>query len=455
MKNDKTFQRSFFIFLLFVVLLCPTNSIIDSQSNIPKDTLLETKLEMVYSPPFYPFFPLGIYGVRNSTEIWESWMNRFNTVIFGFAEQEDFEELNIEDMLHTCDVLGMNVLFETSYFLRENAMDDLMDFVLSVVDHPSIYAWYIVDEPGLSTNGTLIDENMIRDAVETIHKIDDRPTFVQFSLQTINESIWANSFSSVPDFVDIISVDPYPNMPYMNHSIVTDWVETIIKHNAGRAKIWTVLTAQDSSKSQGERGFDIPTEPEYMIDTVLALQRGIEGLLWFTFGQIEQMDFGSYVFPTSWDALSRVLRRISQVAPVLIGRENEMHIFPIAEKIEAAYAKRGNQTVLFLTNHDYYWNGTETEWVFRNITVTLQAPGVVSVSLIEPSGLKPLDFKRVGAILSFNVTVNGGIIILIETPHSIFLLEFQDTLLVIFSCLTLIVVLCRFILHKMQQYLGT
>ncbi len=452
MKGSHTLQGGILVLLLFIVLLFPTNSIIDSQSNIPKRTLPETRRGNVYSPNFYPFFPLGIYGVRNSTEIWESWMNRFNSVIFGFAGPEDFEELNIEDMLHTCDVLGMNVLFETSYFLRENAMNDLMDLVLSVVDHPSIYAWYIVDEPGLSTNGSFIDENKIRDAVETIHKIDDRPTFVQFSLQAINESLWMNSFNSVPDFVDLISVDPYPNMPYVNHSIVTDWVETIIQYNAGRAKIWTVLTAQDFSNSQGERGFDIPTEPEYMLDAVLALQQGVEGLLWFAFGQIELMDFGAYGFPTSWDALGRVLRRISQVAPVLIGRENEMHIFPITEKIEAAYAKRGNQTVLFLANHNYNWNGTETEWDIHNITVTLQAPGVVSVSLIEPSGPKPLDFQLVGSTLSFNVAVNGGIMILIETPDPISLLEFQNALFVIIYCLTLIVVLHRFIINKKRYF---
>ncbi|MFQ6125146.1 MAG: hypothetical protein ACE5R6_11165 [Candidatus Heimdallarchaeota archaeon] len=452
MKKEYTFQESFIICILFILLLFPTNSKTDSQFNNPKGDSLETKRETNYSPPFYPFFPLGIYGVHNSTEIWESWMNRFNTVIFGYAEPEDFEELNIEEMLYTCDVLGMKVLFETSFFLRENAMDELMDLVLRVVDHPSIYAWYIVDEPGLSTNGTLIDENMIRDAVETIRKIDDRPTFVQFSLQTINESLWEKSYASVPDFVDIISVDPYPNMPSTNHSIVTDWVDTILQYNAGRAKVWAVLTAQDFSQSQKGYSFDIPSEPEYMMDSVLALQRGVEGLLWFAFGQIEQMGFGAYKFPTSWDALGRVLRRISQVAPVLMGRENDIHIFPIDEKIEAAYAKRGNQTVLFLANHDYYWNGTDTEWVLGNITLTLQAPGVVSVSLIEPSGSKPLDFQLMGSTLTFNITINGGIIILIEIPNPISLLEFQNTLFVIVYCLILIVGLYRFKLSKKHHF---
>ena len=439
MKHINVLQGGFFILILLTIPPFLKNDIIHSQSKISSNFSLETRKErsMLYG---LSFFPLGIYGVRNSTEIWESWKHRFNTVIFGFAEPEDFEELNIEDMLFTCDVLGMKVLFETSHFLRENAMDDLVDLVQSVADHPSIYAWYIVDEPGLGVNGTLIDESMIRNAVETIHKIDDRPTFVQFSLEAINESLWANSFAAVPDFVDIISVDPYPNMPYVNHSLVSDWVETILQYNAGRAKVCAVLTAQDFSQSQGESGFDIPTEPEYMMDVVLALQRGVEGLHWFAFGQIESLNFGAHAFPASWDALGRVIRRISQVALILVGRENEMDVFPLAEKLEASCAKRGNQTVLFLANHDYYWNGTETEWVLHNHTITLEASNVVSVSLIEPSGSKPLDFQLLGSTLSFNVTVNGGVLILIETPDLVSFLEFQDPLTLILSSLILIIV---------------
>ncbi len=107
---------------------------------------------------------------------------------------------------------------------------------------------------------------------------------------------------------------------------------------------------------------------------------------------------------------------------------------------------------MFLANHNYNWNGTETEWDIHNITVTLQAPGVVSVSLIEPSGPKPLDFQLVGSTLSFNVAVNGGIMILIETPDPISLLEFQNALFVIIYCLTLIVVLHRFIINKKRYF---
>lgn len=81
----------------------------------------------------------------------------------------------------------------------------------------------IVDKLGFSANGTFIDENVIHEAVDTIQRIDTRPIFVQFSLLAIIESLWEKSFDIVPNFVDIISIDPYPNIPYTNHSIETDW----------------------------------------------------------------------------------------------------------------------------------------------------------------------------------------------------------------------------------------
>jgi len=435
-----------FLVLLISVSFQTPNLLTSYETNFIE---VSTNIKPNQTPPLdLPFFPLGIYAVQNSNDIWESWNNWFNTVILGFSEPEDFE-LPIEDMLLTCDVLGMRVLFDTSYFLRRNALSDLMDIGLSVVDHPSIYAWYIVDEPGLGANGTFIDENMIQVAVETIHRIDTRPTFVQFSLLAINESLWEKSFDAVPDFVDIISVDPYPNMPYTNHNIVTDWVETILKYNAGRAKVWAVLTAQDFSQSLGESGFDIPTEAEYMMDAVLALQLGVGGLLWFAFSEITPVDFGAHAFPASWAALGRVVRRISQVVQILVGRENEMQPVPICEKLEAAYAKRGSQTVLLLANHDYYWNGTETSWRLHPITITIEAQDVVAVSRIEPFGPVPLDFKVTRSFISFNVTVEGGMILLIESSVPIALPELGSNAVTLLPSLLMLIAIVRLLwLHK-------
>ena len=188
-----------------------------------------------------------------------------------------------------------------------------------------------------------------------------------------------------------------------------------MEYNADRAKIGVGLTAHDSSQTLSEQGFVIPTEPEYMMDVVLALQRGVEGLQWFTYGQIDSYSYGVQFFSDSWNALGRVIRRVSQVTPILIGRENEMNVVSIEEELDASYAKRGNKTVLFLAHHDYKWNGKKTEWVLRNYTLSLEVPDIVSVSIIEPSGPKPLDFSLVGTTLSFNVSVNGGVFLLLVT----------------------------------------
>jgi len=381
------------------------------------------------SSPNHPFFPLGIYGTLNSTEVWESWNNWFNTIAIGFDEPSSFK-LNFENILQACDVLGMNVLFETSYFLRYEALTDLLDLILTVADHPSIYAWYVVDEPGISfeggANSSHIDGDMIREAVEIINQIDDRPTFVQFSLEAQNES-FLDRFAEVPNFVDIISVDPYPNMPYTNHNVVSERVDIINEYNAEQAQVWTVLTAQDFDQSQQPEGIDIPTEPEYMIDAILALQRGVQGLLWFAYGQITPTISGVHLFPDSWNALGRVVQRISQIAPILVGRENEISPIQLSENLDAAFAKKGQQIALLLANHDYFWNGTETEWRLNNETIMFKAENVISVSCVEPEGRIPLNFEINGEYIVFNVSVAGGMILLIESLSPLILSEFLET----------------------------
>jgi len=441
--SNTVIQGSFIVLILLTFVPFPPNDIIHSQTNISHSLSLENSKDMAVSRGF-SFFPLGIFGVRNSTEIWDAWKHRFNTVIFGFGEPKDLEKPFIEiieDMLLTCDVLGMNVLFDVSYFLRENDLLGLERHIRNIIGHPSIYAWFIWNDAEFETNETRVNLiDLIQLAGETIHGVDNRPTFAQFSSNTINETI----FRLLPEHVDILNVTPFSNMPYVNHSLVADRVDTLIEYNADRAKMGVVLTAQDSSQSLGEQGYDIPTEPEYMMDAVLALQRGVEGLNWFTYGQLDSKIYGVRVFSDSWNVLGRVIRRISQVAPILVGRENEMTVFPIDENLDASYAKRGNQTVLFLANHDYYWNSTETEWTLRNHMITLEVPDVVSISIIEPSGPKYIDFMLVGSALSFNVTVNGGVFILLVTPSLISTLELPDPLIGLLSSLILIVIFYRF-----------
>lgn len=443
------------VLCLLILLICGTLQVPTPVNMTAKTLNLSSQPENeLKASKNLPFYPLGIYGVLNTTEVWNSWNNWFNTVPIGFSEEDDFK-LPIEDMLLTCDVLGLRVLFDTSYFLRTRSLSDLMDIILSVVDHPSIYAWYIVDEPGIRApdiNWTHINEDLIREAVELIQRIDSRPTFVQFSLGPINDSTWKASYNEVPDFVDIISVDPYPNMPYINHSFVSNWVDTIHRYNAGRAQVWTVLTAQDSSQSDGEKGFDIPMEPEYMIDAMLALQRGVEGLLWFAYGEITDDSFGASRVPASWDALGRVVRRISQVVPIIVDRENEMQPVILEENLEIAYAKRGTQTVVFLANHNYYWNGSETVWHQKSIPLTLKAPGVYAVSQIEPHGPVPLEYRENGEFISFNISINGGMILLIESTDSISVSEFSGCLILVAMNLALIVTLRDILLRKKRFF---
>ena len=51
-----------------------------------------------------------------------------------------------------------------------------------------------------------------------------------------------------------------------------------------------------------------------------------------------------------------------------------------------------------------------------------------SISRIEPNGPIPLDFVSLDSLVSFSITIDGGMIILIESPESITLSELGDLL---------------------------
>ncbi len=449
MNSFNVIKGVFFTLILLSLLPLQAIMIINALPE-PSGTLLIEPRKNQAIPQGLSFFPLGIHGVRNSTEIWISWKQRFNIVSFGYAESNDFVELDIEDMLFTCDVLGMKVLFDISYYVQNHEMDVLQDLILRLVKHPSIYAWYLMDVLS-SDNNTLFDELMIQTAVNTIQLIDDHPTLIQISLESQNIDEWLNSFEFVPNYIDIISLTSFSEMPLINHTRISTLVDHLIRFNAGRAKIWTALSAKSSNLDLNAIKSSIPTEPEYMMDSMLVLQRGVEGLHWFSYGFKNNSKYGVFSFPDSWVALSRVIRRISQVTPILVGRENEMVVLPLTGTVDASYAKRGNQIVMFLTNNDYHWNGIETEWGHNNITITLDISNIESLSIIEPSGQIPLDYMFVGSTLSFNISINGGIILLLESTGLISLIEYQNHPFIFFTIFALLIILYHIKSHKKQS----
>ncbi len=446
MYNFNVIKGGFFTLILLSLLPLQAIMTINSLPELSGTLSIEPRKNQAI-PQGLTFFPIGIHGVRNSTEIWISWKQRFNIVSFGYAESNDFIELDIEEMLFTCDVLGMKVLFDISYYIQNQEMDVLQDLLLQLVKHPSIYAWNLMKVPS-SDNNHLFDEQIIQTAINTIQLIDDHPTLIQLSLESNKIDEWLNTFEFVPNYVDIISLTAFSDMPLINYTHISTVVDHLIRFNAGRAKIWTALSAQSSNLDLNAINSSIPTEPEYMMDTMLVLQRGVEGLHWFSYGFKNNSNYGVFSFPDSWVALSRVIHRISQVTPILVGRENEMVVIPLTETVDASYAKRGNKIVMFLTNNDYHWNGIETEWGHKNITITLDISNIESLSIIEPSGLIPLDYRFIGSTLSFNISINGGIILLLESTGLISLIEYQNHPFIFFTIFVLFIILYRIKLHK-------
>lgn len=363
-------MKNSFLILIFISFLIPIS--VDSSSK----TLVQTS-----TTTDDDFFPLGIYWVLNSTDILNANANGFNTMLFGYDLLEAFE-MPIEDMLDTCDQENISVIFELSYFLRNEAIENFTQFLPDLIPHPSIYAWYLIDEPY-----SYINDTDILELKALINQYDSRPTFVQFSNQFIERP---DDYTLLPGEIDYLSVDPYPRMPYVNHSIVTERLQALDSYNQNQSTRWVVLTAQGRNDSY----YEIPTENEFRMDIVSAMQFGVKGMHWFTYGEYDSPYFGVNTDPEAWNIIGELINEIKPVTKLLL---TQVHRSKIYEQGNLSYSVITNSThkLVALTNQNYYWNGTETMWNSTSEDITLPDGEIVSITLEDSAALIILEISIV------------------------------------------------------------
>lgn len=294
------------------------------------------------------FFPLGIYWVQNSSEILNAKANGFNTMLFGYDLLEAFD-FPIEDMLTTCDQENISVIFELSYFLRNEAIDNVTQYLPDLIPHTSIYAWYLIDEPY-----SYINDTQILELKSLINQYDQRPTFVQFSTQFIDRP---EEYALLPGEIDFLSVDPYPRMPFVNHSVVTERLQSLDEYNQNQSTRWVVLTAH----GRDDGYYDIPTENEFRMDIVSAIQYGIKGIHWFTYGDYDSPYFGVNTDPDAWNTIGELLQEIKPLTK-LLSTQNYRSKIMIQGNLTYSVISNSTHKLVAITNQNYYWNGSETIW---------------------------------------------------------------------------------------------
>ncbi len=305
----------------------------------------------------------------------------FNTVLFGYDLPKAFD-LPIQDMLNTTDRENMKVIFEFSYFLRQNATQNVTLYLPELVPHPSIFAWYLIDEPYSYINDTSILElqRLIRD-------FDERPTFVQFSTQYLTNP---ELYEDLPGNVTYLSVDPYPQMPHTNHSKVTSWLRSLIEFNQNKSKIWVVLKAEER-----ENVYVMPNENEFRMDVVSALQMGVVGIHWFTFGDYDAPYYGVSLNENAWNIIGKTLDEIKPISKLMLTKTS---ISPISRQGNLSYSVIHNSThiLVAITNQNYYWNGSASVWNPETENLIIEELGEHKITLNDSTYLLLIEKPSVG-----------------------------------------------------------
>lgn len=247
-------------------------------------------------PPTNTFYPIGIYGVANTNDFQKISQAGFNLVC-GRADR---------GYLEAASQHGLKVLASpgTSAGPRFDEMSARR--TISAFDaHPSLWAWYLADEPDL--NG--IAPEQINQAHRFLKSLPaHKPTAL-----VLSSALLAPPYASIPD---IVMIDRYP-IPWLPLANFGQHVR-LARFATGKEKpLLAVVQAFDWSHYPellpGEKNLRPPTYPELRCMTYLALALRANGLFYYAY------DDGRWKMtqqPRTWESLKKVAAEVNQNQPL-------------------------------------------------------------------------------------------------------------------------------------------
>jgi Glycosyl hydrolases family 2, TIM barrel domain len=189
---------------------------------------------------------------------------------------EEANKAEIQEFLDASSEAEMKVLLELSRPLVESeSISGVKDFVRTYKNHPSVYAWYLYDEPEVKKPKPLSPVSLQR-LYQTIKK-EDNSKPVALVISKINKIKYYTSA------MDILMWDSYP---CENGVAEFEWVPSyrrelheIISFAAVKnKKFWNVLQAY------GENQFNkrLPTKAEFRYMFYSSILGGVDGLLFWS-----------------------------------------------------------------------------------------------------------------------------------------------------------------------------
>lgn len=266
-----------------------------------------------------PFFPIGIYSVREVGQLAAAKDLGFNTVHTYQGEgtkENDGSASSIEEIrayLDAAHALGLKVFLGLPrYQVVNKDAKALAERVDALKDHPALLVWYLFDEPFHQK----VPVSVVKQCADLVREHDpNHPTVEVLCLMYERRA----DHTKDPAFVnlpDILMADPYPRTPAQaDLSPVTRELDAARLLAGPMKPLWNVL--QLHGKGPGGKGYGLlePTWPELRNMAYQSLAAGVKGLTAFAYHAGE---FKLYESPEGLKNAKRLTEELRVLAPVLL-----------------------------------------------------------------------------------------------------------------------------------------
>lgn len=263
-------------------------------------------------------------------------LNDFNIMSSGLPTAE------IKKALDSAEAINMQVM------VVANSGSIKLDYVTTFKNHPSLYGWFIANEPfGPAMMDTVRDDNNAVKLMDEKH-----PTMAL--LNNFNRLVGIDC--------DIIGVDPYP-IPNISMRMVDDAVKAAIKACNDTKPVWSVIP---------HYAYKMPTFEELKSMAWLGIIAGAEGIGLFEFDHRSPATPSGYYMADFPDQMSRVGSVFREIASWDWLLTSKAVVYPTNNLAVHACTKTANgKTYLLLANDSRKAESATFQVGLKSISLTM------------------------------------------------------------------------------------
>jgi hypothetical protein len=274
-------KRRKFIGLIPGLVVASTSSVLLS-SNTKKYLTIKRKRNL----PFFLGWYDRIYNIDVSTKVFYKGID----LLIPYVGEAD--KGKIQAFLDASKKVGVKVLLEIYRPLVESEnILGVKDFIRTYKNHPSVYGWYVYDEPEFK-KPTPLSPDLLKKVYQAV-KQEDKSKPVALVFADIKK------MESYADGMDILMWDSYPceeGVPEFEW--VLSYREALYKvislADVKKKKFWNVLQAYGNNQFKKR----LPTKAEFRYMFYLSVLLGSDGLLFWTHYRSSHSWNESVLYPT-------------------------------------------------------------------------------------------------------------------------------------------------------------